>query len=776
MDNSLIYFKEPRFLFTTPERFLIRLVTCSVYILLAVMSLLFLASDIQLLFWLGVFFVLFLVHRALHVRGGELTVLYASRNIKKGKKVNLALLLSRESRLIIELALDKASLIHGNPFLYMLQKLSENKGILEALNRLSITKQVIGGAINEAFEKNKEAYSKEIIFRDIEELIRIAFPIAERHGEHYIEPRELFRALYDIKNKALEHVFVTLNIEKNDIEGVLVLAAFKKFGRQLLLPRNIQEFSRYQRSHLRHSFMNRAWTARPTRTLDHYGRDLTDLARLHKVGFLIGHEAEYNRVINALSRPYKPSALLVGDPGVGKEAIVHHLAFALAKDHVPAELFDKRLVKLDLGRLVSSGTPQELQERIATILDEIVSAGNVILYIPDIDNLVKTSGVQYMSAADAFLPAVSDGRLSVVGATYPKEFRELIEPQTDFVSSFEVIRVPEISEEETKKLLVYESLILEKEFKIMITLRAIYEAVRIAHQYIRSKPLPGSADELLKEALVYSRHRGEKILTPELVVKSAERESNVPIHAISKDEAQKLLNLENKIHTRLIDQEDAVRAVSNALRQYRSGLTRKGSPIASFLFVGPTGVGKTELSKILALIQFGSKDAMIRFDMAEYQEKESIRRFIGSPNGSQGGTLTEAITQKPYGILLLDEFEKTHPDILNLFLAVFDDGRLTDSLHRTVSFENVIIIATSNAHSDFIKSSLEEGRPMSQISDELKKKLTTYFKPELINRFSDIIVIKTDIKNLLAEKILKNEVVRGGSVRIVVSGDTFSVE
>ena len=207
--------------------------------------------------------------------------------------------------------------------------------------------------------------------------------------------------------------------------------------------------------------------------------------------------------------------------------------------------------------------------------------------------------------------------------------------------------------------------------------------------------------------------------------------------------------MEKIIHERLIDQETAVQAVARTLREYRSGLSRKGGPMAAFLFVGPTGVGKTELSKILASIHFGSKEAMIRFDMSEYQTKESLYRFIGAPDGKSGGALTDAIREKPYGLILLDEFEKAHPDILNLFLQVCDDGRLTDSLGRTVDFQNTIIIATSNAHSNFIKSEIEKGGDMRIIGEELKKKLTDVFRPELLNRFSDIIVFR----NLLSEHI-----------------------
>jgi len=375
--------------------------------------------------------------------------------------------------------------------------------------------------------------------------------------------------------------------------------------------------------------------------------------------------------------------------------------------------------------------------------------------------------------------------------------------------------------------LIYDSLILERRYKITISFGAIKQAVILAHKYFRHKQLPSSAEDLLKESLAYASQRRDKLLQADDIIAVAQRKINVPLHGAGKEEAGKLLNLEKIIHERLVDQEEAVKAVSRALREYRSGLSRKGGPIAAFLFVGPTGVGKTELSKILASVQFGSEETMVRFDMTEYQIRESISRFIGSTNGEIAGVLTEAIIQKPYSLVLLDEFEKAHPDILNLFLQVFDDGRLTDSLGRVVDFTNTIIIATSNAHSNFIKESIEAGLNIEKINEELKKKLTEYFRPELLNRFSGIIafknlspkdieaiagfqlkslakavsethginlnfdaavvkniaelgydpvfgarplrgVISEKLRSPLAEKILRGEIVRGNSVRIVL--------
>ena len=495
--------------------------------------------------------------------------------------------------------------------------------------------------------------------------------------------------------------------------------------------------------------MNRAWTSRPTPTLDQYGEDLTDLARSEKIGFMIGHQQEYEQMVDILSRPGNPNVLLVGDAGVGKETIISYLAYEMVKDRVPAALFDRRIVKLDIGSLVAGAEEGELQKRIKKIIAELTVAGNVILYIPEIHNLLKTSGPMRLSAADLLIPAIKSTAFSAIGTSYPRDYKQYMETNSDFASVLETIRCAELSEDEAVKLLTYTSILLETKYRLMISFSAVKQAVILARKYFRHKLLPGSAEDLLKESLADASDKEKKVLTGNDVIDIAQRKINIPLHSAAKGEAEKLLNLEELIHQRLVDQEQAVKAVARALREYRSGLSRQGGPIAAFLFVGPTGVGKTELSKILAKIEFGSVETMVRFDMSEFQNKESINRFLGSPDGSFDGALTGVIREKPFSLILLDEFEKAHPDILNLFLQVFDDGRLTDSLGRTVDFQNTIIIATSNAHSNFIKEEIEAGQEIDLVAEELKKKLTDYFRPELLNRFSGVIVFR----NLTSEHI-----------------------
>ncbi len=742
-EENLI-FEEPRFKISTAGRIVSRLIIYSAYTVAAAAVITLLLSEIQWLFWLGVLGALFLTDKITHL--GKARKNLAKIKPKKGEKINVAFYLSPHAASIIEKTQGKTAVIDKDFYLCLLSFLVGNKDIREALVRLDVSLKEFSQKLDYYLDKKNEKglkQTKKQISEIIEKLMKISFGLAVKNGKSCIEPLDIFGALAFVNDEKVNRLFNLFSIDPNDLETSLIFGRFRKKFRWLgKLPATLGGFA-HQTYKIRPRTVNRAWTSRPTPTLDKYSIDFTDLARKEKVGFLIGHEKEYHRTIDILSRPTKANAMLVGEPGVGKETIIAHLAFNVIKDKVPPPLFDKRLVSLQIGSLVSGAAQEELTERINKIMEEIIKAGNIILYIPDIHNLAKTSGSEYINAADIILPIIISDAFPVIGITYPKELKQVIEPQSDFFSAFEIIRVEEISKEESVRLLTYYSVILEKQYDLIINFSAIKQAVVIAKKYFRGKPLPTSASDLLKETLADSSQRSDKVVQADDIITIAERKINIPIHRAGKTETEKLLNLESIIHERLIDQEEAVKAVSRALREYRSGISRSGGPISVFLFVGPTGVGKTELSKILADVQFGSENMMIRFDMSEYQDKQSIFRFIGSPDGRIAGGLTESVIQKPYSLILLDEFEKAHPNILNLFLQLFDEGRLTDNLGRTIDFTNTIIIATSNAHSEFIKSHIEAGTPIETVSEQLKKKLTDFFRPELLNRFSDVIVFKT---------------------------------
>jgi len=733
--NSELIFNEPLLRMSYGERMVARIIAKTGEIVGAVAIVVFLTSDIPWLFWLGVLGLLYLGDRLLHYNQAD----HSLFQTHLGRRT-LDLYLTPKAKEAILNVYNRVTLGGGNFFLNLAKELLEEGAVREVMWRLDINEQEFAAKLSEHLKRAASYKESPEKTREKIEALVVAALEGRQSGQAFIDQVDLFAALGKMEDENLRLLFNLFEIDPGQLERAVIFGRLRRrlFGGSGRLFRRF--LSRPPRP--RHRVMNRAWTARPTPLLDRFSFDLTDLAAAGRIGFLIGHEQELTRLINVLSRPLKPNALLVGEPGVGKETIVEHLAYLIIKDQVPPELFDKRLVSLNLGALVAGADQAELQARINEVFSEIIRAGNIILYLPEIHNLTRTAGPRQLTAANTVLPILAEAPFLTIGTTFPAEFRQIIEPDSFFRGTFEVIRVAELSPEEAEMVLAYRSLLLENEYRVSIAYSAIETAVELAKKYFRQKPLPGSADDLLKEAVAEARNRGLKVLGREEVIRTAEGRVNIPIHRVEKAEAERLLNLESLIHRRLINQEEAVRAVADALREYRSGLARRGGPIGSFLFVGPTGVGKTELAKTLAEIQFGSEEAMIRFDMSEYQTPESLARLIGTADGQVQGVLTAAVREKPYSLILLDEFEKAHPDIWNLFLQVLDDGRLTDALDRVVDFTNTIIIATSNAHSDVIHQSLSKGESMASIAEYLKQILVDVFHPELLNRFSDIIVFR----------------------------------
>ncbi len=751
MDSKEFYFEDPFFRLSLVSQFFIKNILQVLFIVLIFACFVFLMSDVSNLFYAGVLIFIFIADFIIHRDKGKSSL----NQMPQEGKINLKNYLSPKTSEAVISAYQQTLILGGNFYLRLNKALFDFQEINEAMKRMEIEPTEVFQKINEALKDDGKRNSTDDLIQKIEELLKAAVFIAVKGGSRYIMPVDVFAAQKHIKDEKTIKIFNFFQINLNDLEGAIVFGRFRKHLKKEYvfwqLPKFIGGFANVFFG-ARKRIMNRAWTARPTPFLDKFSYDLTDLAEKGQSGFMVGHTKEYERMINVLSRPDKSNVILVGEPGVGIKTIIRHLAYMIIKDRVSEALFDKRVIALDIGKLLSGADQTELQARINIIFREISAAGNIILYVPEIHNLFRTSGEFYLSAADLISPLLISGGFPTIGTTYPREFRQFIKSDSSFIQAFEFIMVEEINEEDSAMFLAFSSLILEEQYRVFISSKAIKAAVYIAKRYFHQRPLPGSAGDLLKEAVIGAKRQGFKRLTADFVVETAESYVNVPIHKPTAFEAGKLLNLESIIHQELVDQEEAVIAVSRALREYRSGLSRKGGPIACFLFVGPTGVGKTELAKILTKINFGSEEMMIRLDMSEYQDKESIYRLIGSPKGEVIGLLAEAVLEKPYSLVLLDEFEKAHPDILNLFLQVFDDGRLTDSSGRKIDFQNTIIAATSNAHSDFIKASLEAGKTIEGIKEEFKRKLVDCFRTELLNRFSDIIIFKTlskeDIKKI----------------------------
>jgi ATP-dependent Clp protease ATP-binding subunit ClpC len=559
-----------------------------------------------------------------------------------------------------------------------------------------------------------------------------------------------------------------------------------------------------------------------TPTLDEFGSNLTQLAQDGKLDPVVGREKEIERVIQILGRRTKNNPVLIGEPGVGKTAIAEGLAQRIINSDIPDILQEKRVVTLDIGLLVA-GTKYrgEFEERLKKIMEEIRTAGNVILVIDEVHTLIGAGAAEgAIDAANILKPALARGELQCIGATTLDEYRKHIERDAALERRFQPVMVGEPSVEETIEILIGLRQRYEEHHKLKIDDAALVAAAKLADRYISDRFLPDKAIDLMDEAgsrvrLINSQlppaakeldkelrqtlkakddavrkqdfDKAAELRDKEIDLKQQIRAlsqtkkaenpaedapeihvteediayivsswTGVPVLKITESESVKLMQMEETLHSRVIGQDEAVKAISRAIRRARVGLKSPDRPIASFIFSGPTGVGKTELTKALAAYFFGSEDAMIRLDMSEYMERHTVSKLIGSPPGyvgyNEGGQLTEAVRRKPYTVVLFDEIEKAHPDVFNLLLQVLEDGRLTDSKGRTVDFKNTLLIMTSNVGSKVIEkgggglgfdfAASQEDALYTRIRSLVNEELKQYFRPEFLNRLDEIIVFR----------------------------------
>lgn len=484
--------------------------------------------------------------------------------------------------------------------------------------------------------------------------------------------------------------------------------------------------------------MDRAMTAQSTPFLDAAAEDITRKAVFGGIGLTVGRDAETTAIFRAIEGGGK-SVVLVGEPGVGKMAIIEGIAALMVEERVPKILQDKRLLRLDLPRIVSAQGGQGAGERLLYALNEAAHAGNVVLILEDIHQLVGAGG-QGIDLASIVASELSKGYTFALCTTTPSAYAQYVE-RSVLGSRLERVAVQEPEVDKAMRMVEANVGFIEHERGVVFTYKALDAAVRLSSKFVADTALPEKALTLLREAGARAKARGGVPCwsTHDDVAAIIEEKTHVPVSAIASDETAKLLSLEEKIRERVVGQEDAVSAVSSAIRRARTSMRSQNRPIANFLFLGPTGVGKTELAKATAAVFFGDESRMIRFDMSEYQNKESVARLIGG-NG-EAGLLTEAVRKAPFSLLLLDELEKAHPDLLNVFLQVMDDGRLTDGLGRTIDFTNVILIATSNAGTLYIQDSVAKGMTLAVIKEGLMEtELRTTYRPEFLNRFDDVIV------------------------------------
>ncbi|MBI4599039.1 ATP-dependent Clp protease ATP-binding subunit [Candidatus Uhrbacteria bacterium] len=488
--------------------------------------------------------------------------------------------------------------------------------------------------------------------------------------------------------------------------------------------------------------MNRSMTSVATPLLDQLSLDLTTEAVYGRLPLLVGREREMEEVFRVLEGGMQ-QVLLVGPPGVGKDALLAGIAERMVEERVPAMLQDKRLVVLSVPALVSGLGPAEAQERLMAVLAEIARGANVILAIPNIEQLAQASGGEGGTDLLVILAdALARGIVPVVATTTPEAYADVLEA-SPAGQSFQRIDVREPDASVAVQILESKSAALENEHGVVFSFEALETAVTLSDRYMHERYLPEKAIEVAREAAIDARKMkgAHTLVRGEDVARILAAKTGIPLTRVDEDERDKLLHLEERMHGRVIGQDEAVRAVAAALRRARAELRNEHRPIANFLFLGPSGVGKTELAKTVAEAYFGDTQALLRFDMSEYQDPASVYRLIGRAGMREGGLLTEAVRRQPFSIVLLDELEKAHPDILNLFLQVMEDGRLTDSAGRTVDFTSAIVIATSNAGTGYIQEAVKVGTPAEQMKTRLfEEELRGVYRPEFLNRFDGIIV------------------------------------
>ena len=677
---------------------------------------------------------------------------------------------------------------------HLLYALADSDVTAEILKQFKLTPADLKGYIEANSPKGTVAAPAEgsvevTVSPRVKAVLESAFQISRELGHGYIGP---------------EHLLIALAEEDEGLAGEIL----RKYGltAQALRQKTMKVVGKGARE-------GRVETETNTPQLDKYSRDLSKLANEGKLDPVIGRTKEIETTIEVLARRTKNNPVLIGEPGVGKTAIVEGLAQRIQNGKVPQVLEKKRVVEMNLNAMVAGSKFRgEFEERIKAVVDEIVAhQDELIVFVDEMHTIVgagQGGGEGGLDVSNVLKPALARGELHLIGATTLNEYQKYIEKDAALERRFQPVFVPEPTVDQTIEILRGLRDKYEAHHKIKITDEAIVAAAELSARYIANRFLPDKAIDLIDQAAARVRIQADtfsqdinasdeeitrlkreqeyaanhkqfdeaKQLEQQIKEKTAAKDSmtaewrqkkgitsrevgseqiaqivasitGIPVQELTQEEKDKLLKMEERLHGRVIGQDEAVAAVSDAVRLSRAGLSEASKPIATFLFLGPTGVGKTELAKALAWAVFGDEDAVTRIDMSEYMERHSVARLIGSPPGyvgyEEGGQLTERVRRRPYSVVLLDEIEKAHPDVYNILLQVFDDGRLTDGKGRVVDFSNTIIIATSNLGSEIIQANLQDGKEQKDyeaVKGELMAVLRRHFRPEFLNRIDDIIV------------------------------------
>ena len=692
----------------------------------------------------------------------------------------------------------------------LLGLLKEKEGVAsKVLNDLGLKEIYLQQRIFKLNPKQRIFSSEVILSQRVEEIIELSHTFSKRLNSDFVDTEHILLAIIQEGSGNASLILSEANID----EKLLVKTIVGEIG----ISQN--KYEKYEDKRTDNDKETKS------KILDRYGKNLTKLAKENKIDPVIGRDKEIERVVQILSRRTKNNPVLVGDPGVGKTAIVEGLALKIFTNEVPEYLRNKTIYTLEIGMLLAGSKYRgEFEGRLKKIIDEVLKNEDIILFIDEVHTIVGagSTGESNIDASNILKPMLARGEIKIIGATTIDEYRKYIEKDQALERRFQQVIVDEPTKEDTIKILRGLKLKYETYHNVKILDEAIIEAVNLSDRYITDRFLPDKAIDLIDEASSKVKLKSSKIdtkYTNKLVFYKGDYEnkyidnlvknfvdkkdiaqvveewSKIPVTHILENEANKLLNLENILHKRVIGQEKAIKSVSKAIRRSKAGLRDPKKPIGSFLFLGPTGVGKTELSKAIAEVEFGDENKIIRFDMSEYMEKHTVSKLIGSPPGYTGyeesGLLTEKVRRNPYSIILFDEIEKAHIDVFNIFLQILDDGRLTDSKGRVVDFKNTIIIMTSNigAKKSFDKEkflgfettqSEKVQNDYEKMKETMMNELKKSFKPEFINRIDDIIVFHKLEKEHIAKivKLMTNDLIKrlkDMDIELEISSDTIDL-
>ncbi len=729
------------------------------------------------IFIFSLWFDLFLIYRHSQARAALKKINYrffkrtgAGGKVRGAKKYDVTSSYSQVARRALEDAyLLAVKLGQGQvEVMHLFRVLLQEKDIQNLFIRLDVDAKKLVELIDHNLVRPQAAKTggRTILSAALQEVLVAAFIDAYELRQDSVDTLNVISFCYD-REPELAEILYELEVDKDKIDNTV--AWFRVNSRMRENYRSYRRLAGFKPG----SNMNRAYTAIATPTLDHFSHDLTIEAKMGGLDICVGRDQEINSIFEAFTGGHN-GVLLVGPVGVGKSTVIGGLAQLMVAENVPEFLKDKRLVELDASRLVAGADPAIAEERLLECINEISRSKNIILYIDNIENLIGiTAGSQEsLDVSEVLAEAIARKNLFCLASATTENYARHIEGK----AIGNILTTIAIKEPETNAAIqILESKVgyLEAKYDAYIVYSAIEQAVVMSTRYLHDKFLPLKAIDLLEKAAILTSRKDENgkssaFCGHEEVARAVSEITGIPVSKVTAIESQKLLNLENEIHQRLVDQVEAVSAVAASLRRARAEMKDAKRPIASFLFLGPTGVGKTELAKSVSQVYFGDEDYLIRLDMSEYQTADSVRKMIGDVDGTLG-YLTEAVRKKPFALVLLDEIEKANPDILNLLLQLLDDGRLTDGQGRTISFAESIIIATSNIGAVFIQDQIKAQVPLNLIKQDLiDNQLNKYIRPELINRFDGIIVFKPlseadtcAIATLMLKKIKKNLALKG---------------